>query len=395
MTKRHGSHHSPTPKRHRSSYLYSTPMRRIVAGVSNIVRSPMGQKALHYAARKAGQKVGQWLVKPKKTTDSKSAGKNEVQEFVHDELTRRYTTIWLGKGHKDVKRKNKGCWKYHEQGQLVLNCEEGKQSTYSIASATKKQFVTTSGTGFNFVVEGYNALFAMNPNQATTGGAVYGAIAQPADDRIALDHVNVKYTIANLTTGVPVAVDIYTVVSKTGFDQLPDSSWYYGLQAQALGQNSAVQSNTAGAYTVGVPSNDLLDQRPDYIPNFYKNWKVLKHKRYDLASGAQVIHTYKHEFGGKTVDRKYLNDAPGNYIKGLTVAQMIIFRGGLVVDATANKCTSAACKLGVMMSREYVCHVPTINRVQTEYVVPTFVTGGATEKTVNVVDNVATISNVI
>lgn len=361
------------------------------------------------SSRKAGKqpkitsKFGKVKSKGKKghsrTMTRTKRKRRETVEAIHGELMARYERIQLYKGKKRHTKLSKGCWKLDSQYAYLGTCNEGFQTVFEFPLCTADHMVTTTGVGqtsTNYSTS-YVSLFDANPYQSTTGGALYGSVVTPNDDRIKIKNLKTVFEFTNFTTGIPIEMDIYILQCQTNTNIGPTTAWQNALISQALGKAAAVQSNTALAYTAGYGSPNFVNLRPDMLPEFRKYWKIIRKKRVLMASGSNFKLTEVFDYGGKNIDKKYVVDAKAggnNYIRGLSHAVFGVYRGGVVKDVTANLPTVGAVEIGCIYSSQFTCTVGSPNRLQTEFVVPMFVSGNtlANQKVANVVDTVAAIT---
>lgn len=324
---------------------------------------------------------------------------------VHDEIKRRYTHIWMNKKGKRSYRKNKGMWKVMDQGNFKLSSNEGQQGCSEMWFCTSNNFISSSGIGYSPLTQLKDCLFDLNPYQNFSGGGVYTAGVTPPDDRLCMDKVRYKFEIANMSSA-SAHVECYILTPKVNCQASPLGLWLLGLQSQAGGLPAATQMTAAAGYSPGYLSPYYLDERPDYVPEFYKTFKILAKEHYDLAGGANVVQTFEFEYGGKNIDKHYLIDCSNQFVKNISVSFLWIVRGVVVEDVSTITAPNAPsvpgltisnCNVGIVYSREFICHASSPNRVKTQIAYPRILTGGviANEKIDNVVDTVTNIVSAI
>lgn len=330
-----------------------------------------------------------------KTAMRSRRGKRET-EAIHDMVSRSFRRIYLGKGKSS--RKGKGCWKYKEFGAIQIAGGEGSQATNYLACCTRQQLLADTANP-NLIFQGRYGLFNLNPMQSTTGSTTYTSIISPGDDRIHIDHLRMKMEFANLEN-TAVTVTVYALVPKSQNTYTPEQNWDNGLTAQSMGKPIAVKLTAGANPTPGYPDRTFLDERPDFIPEFYKFWKIKNKTKFDLAGGANRVLTYSVEYGGKQVDRQYVQDSQ-EFIRNTSIVWMFIARGVVVADSTTVtatdvnpvKISTSPTKVGLVFTREYVCHASSPNRVQTELVYPRLMSGNpnANLSEINVVDTIQAV----
>lgn len=324
------------------------------------------------------------------TAGSEIKTKLQHVEGVHGEIKRHVSTILVGK-KKPIKNPSKGCWRVTDQGQDIAAIVEGKQFVGTIAFInTFNQMTTSSGAGYNPATNAYVSLFDANPNQSNIGGGLYSQVSLPNDDRIVIRSVQYNLEFANFTAVSPVVIDLYWLLCKKNTNDFPETCWQNVLTSQAMGRSAAVQATNAAAYTAGYASSSMIGMRPEDAPAFKKIWKTLKKETYELAPGANVQLTYDFVYN-KMIDKKFIQEQATNYIAGLTLTPFAIFRGCVVKDINGTA-TVSPCEVGFIYSREYACFVPSANRLQTEFIVPGLITGGASASAVSVIDGTPNIT---
>lgn len=349
-------------------------------------------------------------VKHPKSHSNKTLSKknHNTTEAIHDEIVRRYHTLYIGPKGKVSNRTKKGCWKIDDQGDFVVTADEGQQGTSNpsvvICNGTVSQYINDSGLIYGPNQQAAVGWINCNPYQKNSGGGLYAAGTKPEDDRICVDVIEQKFEIGNFGT-TSAHVEMYVVLPKTTTSLDPITYWDECLESEALGYGPMVQQTNNANYAAGYGNRKFLDLRPDALPSWKKMWKIVHKENFDLAPGANVVDTIKMEFGGKIIERKYMQEQAGQFVKGVTPTIFFIARGVVVVDkqeygsvsALPSRVTTSSVKIGGVYTRKCVFHAPPANRTQTEFVNPRLMTGAtlADQKFANVVDVIASVAQAL
>nr|WAE42666.1 MAG: capsid protein [Cressdnaviricota sp.] len=356
-----------------------------------------GSSARSSSGTRAHVKKKRLVTRTKTKTKSKSRTR-DVVEAVHGEITR-HSYTFLGESHEPPPKQ--GPWKFVDQYAYRLGSNEGQQGVSTVTLiATQSQLITTSGVAYTPNTQAQYSLFDSNPTQLATGSAVGGLFpasvqgtGPPPDDRVMLDYVELKIRFSNLDTASPMYLEIVVYQYKKTYGNYAEAEWNAILASQAGGNAAATQAISGFRGTVGYANNNILDERPFHLKTWRKFFKVLHIKKYDLASGAQLINTYRFNYH-KMVERKWISDQPAAQVGGLTCGIMAIFNGGVADDITGTKtCSIASTALGAVVTRTVCAHTPNQARFTLENVIPNLLTGStlANQQVPSVVDTLTSI----
>lgn len=321
-------------------------------------------------------------------------------EPVHGEIKRQYTKLIVG--HEASSRIKKGSWKIIQQYNVPLNVSlstEGYQGVNWIQSIATTQQLITNNAAADPRYQLTDCLFGANPYQKNTGGALYSSGVTPTDDRIVLNKIKYNLEFTNGTTGAT-EFDVYILLCKKNQNNGPADCWQQALNNKNLGKGVANQG--PGAVVPGVATVGFLGERPETCQAFNKLWKVMDHKRYDLAPNATVVSQYIMHYK-KQLDLQYVkqvSDSGNLYLANVSIAVLTIQRGQIVVDygtggfPAVHTPAIAPTQIAMLSSVEYQCYVGSAQRIQTEYVEPPVFISGNTDnlKQVSVVDTIISLT---
>lgn len=339
--------------------------------------------------------------KKTKTHHKKKHQKCETTEAVHGEVVRRWDKIKLYTGPTRKHSAFKGCWKNDDIYEYFATNSTGTQGVQVFSFNTPRQCTVSDGVGYDPKTQAVKSPFDTNPFQTNTGGVYYPSTIAPTDDRVKIRKMKVKFQFANFTAPLPMELDIYVLGCKKNCPNDPLTEWNNNLSSQALGQVAAAEPVGAGAGTIGYPQANFPDERPDFLPAWKKYFKILKKKRFTLATNANAVQTFDFDYGGKILDKKYLDELRSDGMQGaagVSIFVMFIWRMGLIIDkSSGNHANIGSGELAWVVNKEIVFEQCNANRLQAEMMFANikYNTALANEVDMNVIDVVQNVTNVV
>lgn len=255
-----------------------------------------------------------------------------------------------------------GRWRFIRQAEGTLVSGHGSQGVITAYSMFDVAQCLTSSTENDDGNLWATNLFALNPYQTATS-ATFGAVTAPQQDMVHCHGVFEELMMTNFES-CPCQISLYWVLNKGTTLHDASDAWTDACTQEALGQSSSTQATFNGTTTVrtqgvlGYPQPTTYGESPTFNSSFTKNYKILKHKTYDLAANATErikIYTALNQ----TINRAVVQRAAdtGSFgVAGLTIQMMAIVRGTpvLVTDSVGGhvRTTTSVCKVGwTLMSR--------------------------------------------
>lgn len=313
---------------------------------------------------------------------------------------------------------NRVGWQYLENYTGQLSSNPGAQGCSTIAQiGTVAQCMVSSGNTVNYGSAsslGFQSYMSINPNEASTGGPVIAAIAQPASDRFLLDRTTLTIRLANFSNMASEA-ELYVFKSKMNSAHPPDTLWTELSVDSVNNQYAAATQPVSGSATgnaLGRASTTFVGATPFQHPTFKKFFQLLKVHHVNLAAAAEekVVFNIKNNQLIDTTKIIELNTSyttsPASWTQAATdifnlrgtVCVMLVVRGALARDTgIANVCTLASTETGFSVSKHH--YFKPVKSIQARFnpvvgMTQFPSTTDATTKTFNVVDALQNISRI-
>lgn len=255
-------------------------------------------------------------------------------------------------------------------------------------------------------------LFDMNPSQGTTGGAYYGPVSIPNNDKVFVRFCQAEMTLKNFSN-IDTEATVYWFTPKMQSALVPSSVWLNSLNDRALGKaTAAAPILPAGTETTGVPDITSVGLSPNMEPTFRRIMRTIRAIRVRIPAGGSHVFKYKIHYN-KYVDRSMMNQLNNNSIsraRGYTVSVCVLSRPGVVMhETTAGDGTVVTrqpsigiVELGVLYTHRYFFQSVGQSRVDADTADLQFVsqpvTSGTTnpgvfDKVMDVVDQVVSVAS--
>lgn len=330
----------------------------MAGGASAATAAYQGAKRLRSAYKKISKKFGRIDRKPKgKLARMMRSRRPVVSTVLNGDLKLNTTHITVGKG-KNILPKvppNKITCQF---ANYVWSNTQGVQAVNELPTVgTRSQLLGAApdAQGYQYPDNTVNdstrwpvGVFATSANSNFTGGTTfYGWGAVNNQNRAAfLQSMNYELDITNFTEIACEYVVLFVThkkVSSTSPVELWDQLGTIEKQnwKQVVGPSTTVdvpnidQPSKAGLTGAsGAPNRYTWGQMPTFIPDWNKNFKILKAEKFVLQPGAAKRTKYIMHYNKKIYER-VLYGLAGIYIPGVTVTPIVIARPKLVANPTA------------------------------------------------------------
>lgn len=358
-------------------------------------------------------------------SETKTKSSKLVDISSHDDASRELFHIHLGRGYKSEKLFGKWTY-YHTYTHLDQNQAGIDGGFDGPVILSKPQLTTSIKANTTLFTNGDFAQnpFDMNPYQAMTGSGVLSSIIQPAPDYCHITDALATYTISNFSAPAAVEVDCMWMLCKKNSNYSPGEMWSRALAAKALGQGVFFQPTTitAGALTGQVTGYPQIGNNAgtsfggavpqtigtSYVPRgltpfaereFNKYWKCVQRRKFILQPGDSKKMICKIHYH-KTLSKAFLSDSGVNYLKGMTIIPLVVYRPFPLKDTKAadSVVTIPSCEIGTIFDCKFnfqACKSAEArleyNRYNDQYVANTT---AADIKGINTIDIVEALTNI-
>lgn len=279
---------------------------------------------------------------------------------VHNDLLLTRINMHVGR-YKPIKSYGKFTYEYVTT--FVSQGSEGQQTTELLPVMCNRDQLLGNTLAGNSFTSWATDPFKLNPYQLPTGSTIVTSAVQP-NDAMYLDHMVGHIHFSSLST-VPIQADLFFLTPKFDMDDDPRTVWTNTLTANNMGQSlpsfralttAAVPADSgAGRFNVG--------QSPFSLKEFNKVYRAIGYKKILLNPGDQNSIKVKVNWG-TLIRKQVITQRNSQYLKGLTVIPMIIYRGGIVkiTDGTTTDCTFGTGEVAMIFDWKYVFKNPPIDR---------------------------------
>lgn len=357
------------------------------------IRAFKKQKRAQSAAGNGNVFVGKKTLVSYKGVKGRSKMKNEkiIDISQHNDLSF-HTAPSIFMGPKVSKMKTISRFTYEHNQEYISNANQGFQSV-SICSEmfNRSQILGVTSTTRNGPGRLADDLFLMNPYSNLPGNAYLTQTGSASQDRIFVKNVTCLVELLSMNI-VPQYCDLYICTPKYDVLNAPDVSWSSGLADLALGQGVNLPATTLAA-TTGATSGSLATinygTSPSVSRTFRQQWNVKHCKSIILQPGDQYNLRYNFVYN-KPLQKSMFSASTRseNYLKGWTVAFMLVGKGGLVgiVPANGTLATGAAeishstVKIGAAFTYHYNLRAMPVSRIESQRAYEGMLAGDTTER---------------